>query len=149
MMIPTYTAESLSDAMHLFTGSLNFGSVNAANLFCLPALHRWKWFCIPAERAAANPSPCLPRQQQLHWPSFSSVLQAQDICATGMAPLHEPQALSQTDRQTEDSSAYCFMATQQEIVCLLLLNTSSLHLFSVIYIGITMYLNVLSSKQYP
>lgn len=103
-MIPTYTVESLSDAMHLFIGSLNFGSVNAANLFSLTALVSWKWFCIPAERAAANPS-CLPRQQQLHWPSLSSVLQAQDIGATGVALLHEPRALSQTDRQTEDSSS--------------------------------------------
>lgn len=130
VMIPTYTVESLSDAMHLFTGSLNFGSVNAANLFCLPALHRWKWFCIPAERAAANPSPCLPRQQQLRWPSLSSVLASPGhLCHWG-----GPAARAMGTVPDLVFSAYCFMATQQEVQfvcsCLIPARYTSFPLFS-------------------
>lgn len=134
MMIPTYTVESLSDAMHLFIGSLNFGSVNAANLFSLTALVSWKWFCIPAERAAANPSPACPG-------SSSSTGQAFHLSCKPrtFVPLGWPRCTShghcprQTDRRLVFST-YCFMATQQEIQfvcsCLIPARYTSFPLFS-------------------
>lgn len=119
--------------MQFFIGNVKSGLVSTANLFCLDSLKCFlhassKPLSLPAQAAAtlfakALICPGKPRTfVPLGWP-----------CCPKPHPLC--------------SLLHCHPAGNS--ICLLLFNTSSLHLFSIIFIGITMYLNVLSSKEHP